>query len=72
MADHARHPNTDLVFEGTDEEDEGWALERSDEGDGQEHDHREGASTDGHGHAEGSTHPHGRKKPQIFSIRIST
>jgi len=70
--DHARQPTTDLVFEeGTDGEDEGWASERSNGGDGQEHDHGEGTSEDGHVHAEGSTHPHGRKKPRRFSIRTA-
>ena len=71
-ASHARHSTTDLVFEeGTDEEDEGWASERSNGGDGQEHDQGEGTSADGHAHAEGSTHSHGRKKPRIFSIRTA-
>ena len=71
-ADHARQPTTDLVFEeGADEEDEGWASERSNGGDGQEHDHSEGTSEDGHAHAEGLTHPHRRKKSQRFSIQTA-
>ena len=70
-AHHASHPTTDLLFEDTDGEDEGWASERSNGGDGEEHDHSEGMSADRHAHAEGSTHPHGRKKPRIFSIQTA-